>query len=116
MKNIAIRTLYKLISSDFAPNARADIFKFFYKGWPLNKLKMFSVIRLEGYINFFIGKFFQVLHFPSTAVVKTKNFEEGFVRSYFSNFALPVIGNYDPASLQILCRKWDLVEEIYRTL
>ena len=50
-------------------------------------------------MNFFIGKLLQVLYFPSTAVVKTENFEEGFFRSFFSNFALPVIGNYEPISL-----------------
>ena len=34
---------------------------------------MFSVIRLEGYINFFLGKVLQVFYFPSTTVVKTEN-------------------------------------------
>ena len=80
------------------------------------KLKGFSVIRLEGYVNFFIRKFLHVLYFPSTSVVKTENFEEGFLRSLFSNFVLPVIRNYDPVSLQILCRRSNLVEEIYRSL
>ena len=66
---------------------------------------MLSVIRLESYVNFFIGKVLQVLYFPSTAVVKAENLEEEFLRSFFSNFVLPVIGNYDPVSLQILCGK-----------
>ena len=55
-------------------------------------------------MNFFIGKVFQVLYFPSNAAVKTENLEERFLRSFFSNFALPVIGNYDPFSLQISYR------------
>ena len=107
MKNIAIRILYKLISQDFAPNTRAEILESFYNVWPWNKLKgpMFSVIKLEVCVNFFIGKVFQVLYFSSNAVVKTENLEEGFSRGFFSNFALPVIGNYDPISLQISCRK-----------
>ena len=29
-KNIAIKTLYKLISKDFVPNTRADLVVFFY--------------------------------------------------------------------------------------
>ena len=71
----------------------------FYKVWPRNKLKglVFSVIKVEGdYWKVF-------LCFPST--VKTENLEEKFWRSFFSNFALPVVGNYDPNSLQISCRK-----------
>ena len=69
--------------------------------WPWNKLKgsVFSVIRLEGYVNFFIGKVLQLLYFPSNAVFKTENLREGFLRSFFFYFALPVIGNYDPVSL-----------------
>ena len=43
--------------------------------------------------------------FPSNAFVKTENLAEGFLRSFFSNFALPVIGNYDPVSLHISCKK-----------
>ena len=39
---------------------------------------MFSVIKLEVCVNFFIGKVFQVLYFSSNAVVKTENLEEGF--------------------------------------
>ena len=77
---------------------------------------MFSVIRLEGYVNFFIRKVFQVVYFTSTTVVKTENREEGFLENFFSNFALLVIGNYVPISLQIWSRKWDQVEEIERGL
>ena len=29
------------------------------------------------------------------------------MKSLFSKFALPLIGNYDPVSLQILCRKYE---------
>ena len=54
-------------------------------------------------MNFLIGKVLQVLYFPSNAAVKTENLKEEFLRSFFSNFALPVIGHYDPVSLQILC-------------
>ena len=32
------------------------------------------------------------------------------------NFALSVIGNYDPVSLQISCRKWDPIKETDRGL
>ena len=67
-------------------------------------------------MNFFIGKVLKVLYFPINAVVKTENLEEGFLRSFFSNFALLVIGNYDSVSLNITCRKWEQVEEIYRGL
>ena len=73
---------------------------------------MFKVIRLEGEATFLIGKFLQVLYFPSTAVVKTENLEEGF----FSNIELPIIGNYDEVSLQISCSKSELVEKICRGL
>ena len=59
---------------------------------------MFSVIRLEGSMNFFVGMFLQVLYLLSTTVVKAKDLEEEFLRSFF-NFALSVIGNYDLVSL-----------------
>ena len=35
---------------------------------------------------------------------------DGFFRSFFFNFALSVIGNFDPVSIQILCRKKKLTE------
>ena len=54
-------------------------------------------------MNFFIGKLLQVFYFPSITVVKIENLEEGFLGSSFSNFALLVIGNYDPVFLQISC-------------
>ena len=59
MKNIAIRTLYKLISKAFVSNTMVEILIAFYKVWPWNKLKgfVFSVIRLEGEVNIFIGNF-----------------------------------------------------------
>ena len=68
---------------------------------------MFSVIRYEGYVNFLIGKVLQVLYSPSNAAVKTENLKKDFLRRVLSNFALPVIENYDP-----VCRKWKQVEEI----
>ena len=109
MKNIAIRILYKLISQDFAPTTRGQIWESFHKVWPWDKLKgpVFSVIRYESYVNFLIGKVLQVLCFPSNAAVKKENLKEEFLRSFFSNFALPVIENYDP-----VCRKWKQVEKI----
>ena len=72
---------------------------------------MFSVIRYERYVNFLIGKVLQVLYFPSNAAAKTENLKEEFLRSFSSNFALPVIENYDP-----VCRKRKQVEEIDRGL
>ena len=59
---------------------------------------MFSVIRYEGYVNFLSDKVLQVLYFPSKAAVKTENLQEEFLRSFFPNFALPAIENYDPVS------------------
>ena len=56
-------------------------------------------------MNLFIGMFLQVLYLPSTTVVKTEDLEEGFLRSFYFNFALSVIGNFDSVSLQILGRK-----------
>ena len=118
MRNTAIRTLYKLISNSFVPNTRTEVLVSFYIVWPWNKVKrlLFSIIRLDGEVNFFIGKFSQAVFFPCSAVVKTENLEGGFLRSFFSNFLLPVIGDYDQVCLQISCRKWDLVEEIFRGL
>ena len=66
---------------------------------------MLSVIRLEVYVNFFIGKVLYGLYFSSNVVVKKENLKEGFLRSFFSNFALPVTAKYDPVSLQISCWK-----------
>ena len=37
-------------------------------------LFVFSAIRLKGEINFFIGKFLEVLYFPCHFVVKAENF------------------------------------------
>lgn len=73
-KNMAIRTLYKPISKNFAPNTRDEILTFFYKVWPWNKLKsldVFSVIRLKGELRVFIGKILQVLYSRSILVIKT---------------------------------------------
>ena len=114
IKAVAIRTLYKLMNKDFSPNTREEILVSFYRVWSWTKLKgyMFSVIRLEGDLNFFIGKFLQVLFFPSIAVVKTVNLEKVFLRSFFSNFVLPVIVDSGPVSFPISCRKWNLDEEI----
>lgn len=67
-KNTTIRALY----------ARTKILVPFYKVWPWNQLKgldVFSVIRLKDEVKFSIGKILQVLYFPSTFVVKTKNLE-----------------------------------------
>ena len=76
-----------------------------------SKGPVFSVVRYEGYVNFLIGKVLKVLYFPSNAAVKTENPKKEFLRSFFSDFALPVIENHDP-----VCRKWKEVEEIDRGL
>ena len=111
MKSKAIRRLSRLISQDFAPNTRTKILES-YKVWPWNKLKgcVFNVFRVEGTWISFIVMFLQVLYLPSTTVVKTEYLEQGFLRNFFFNFALSFIGNYDPVSLQILSKKWDLIE------
>ena len=54
---------------------------------------MFSVNRLKGEVSVFIGKFLQVIYFRNTFVVKIQNLEEGFLRSFFSNFVLSGIRN-----------------------
>ena len=57
---------------------------------------------------FLYWKVFASSYFPSTAATIQKEIlKEGFLRSFFSEFALPVIGNYNPFSLQILCRKYE---------
>ena len=57
-------------------------------------------------MNFFIGMFLQVLYLSSTTVVKPEDLEEGWIfQKFFFNFALSVIGNFDPVSIQILRRK-----------
>ena len=76
---------------------------------------MFTAIRLEGYFNFFIGMFLQLLYLPSTTVVKTEDLEDGLLRSFF-NFSLSIIGNSDPVSLQFSRQKRDLIDEIDRGL
>ena len=57
----------------------------FYKGWPWNKRKRINVltfIRLKDEANFFIESFLEVLYFPSTIVVKTKNLDDKFLRTF----------------------------------
>ena len=44
-------------------------------------------------MNFFTGMFLQAVYIPSTTIVK-RCLKEGFLRSFFFNFALSVIGNY----------------------
>ena len=104
----------KSISNGFPLNTRAEYF-FWYTsikfGHEINlkglmflallnwRVKWISL--LESFCKSFISS-------TSTAVVKTENLEEGFLRSFFSNFVLPVIENYDLVS----CRKWDMLEEI----
>ena len=53
---------------------------------------MFRVIRSEGEVNFFIGKFLQVLYFPSTANVKIETLEEEFLRDFFLILSFPSLG------------------------
>ena len=65
-------------------------------------------------MNFFIVMLLQVFYLPSATVVKARSWRVIF--KVFFDFALSVIGNYDPVSLQISCRKWDLIEEIDRGL
>ena len=67
------------------PNARAKIFESFYKVWPWNKLKgpVFSGIRLESFVNFFIDKVLQVLYFPGNALLKHKVLQVDFWELYF---------------------------------
>ena len=103
LQGLKERKIDKFIANEtnqlrLCPNTMTEILESFYKVWPWNKLKepVLSVIRLEGYVNFFIGKILQGLYFSSNAVVKTGNLKEGFLRSFFANFALPVIGKYDP--------------------
>ena len=71
----------------------------------LEGLDVFSVIRLDGEVIFFTGRFLQVFYFSSTAVAKTENLEQGFLRNFFSNFELPVIRNCNTISLHISCRR-----------
>ena len=56
-------------------------------------LDVFSVNRLKGEVSVFIGKFLQVSYFRNTFFVKIQNLEEGFLRSFFSNFVLSGIRN-----------------------
>ena len=114
-ENIDIRTFYKLISKDIVPKNSTEILVSFYNVWPWNKLKelVFSVISWQGEVNFFIGNLLQVLLF---SFAKSENLERGFSRSFPSKFVPPIVRNYDPVSLEILSRKWDLVEEIYKGL
>ena len=44
-------------------------------------------------MNFFTGMFLRAVYIPSTTIVK-RYLKEGFLRSFFFNFALSVIGNY----------------------
>ena len=53
---------------------------------------MFDVIRLEGYMNFLIGMFLQVIYLPSTTVVNTKDLEKRFLRSFFSILYFQLLG------------------------
>ena len=53
---------------------------------------VFDVIRLEGYMNFLIGMFLQVLYLPSTTAVNTKDLEERFLRSFFSILYFQLLG------------------------
>ena len=48
-------------------------------------------------------------------LLKQKILKRDFWEVFF-NYVLSVIGHYDPVSLQILCKKWDLIEEIDRGL
>ena len=81
MKIVAIRTLCKLISYDFAPTTGLR-FIFFYK----LKGFVFSVIRWNGELNLLTGKFFQVVFCPSTTAVKIENLEGGFLKVSFLIF------------------------------
>ena len=76
--NVALSKFHSVCSDlDLSPNTRAEILVSFYKFWSWNKHKrlVFSGIRFEGEVNFFVGKFLQTL-FSSTAVVKKKILKE----------------------------------------
>ena len=87
LKNIAIRTLCKPISKDFAPNTKAGILVAFFIVWPWYKLKEVNVISviklLKGEVKFYVEKMLEVLYFPSTFSDKTKNPEQLFLRRFF---------------------------------
>ena len=78
-------SLHEPISKDIAPNTKTEIWypsiKFGHEK-KLEDIDVFSVIRLEVEVNFFIGMFLKVL-----------------------TFLVPVIGNDNPVSLQISYRK-----------
>ena len=65
---------------------------------------------------FLIVMFLQVLYLPSNTVVKTEDLEKEFLRIFVFSFALSVMGNYELVSLQISCRKSDLIEAFDRGL
>ena len=65
------RTLCKPFSTDFAPN-----------------FDVFSAIRLNCEVDFLIGKFLEICHFPRVLVVV-----KGFLGSFISKYVFPVIAN-----------------------
>ena len=53
---------------------------------------VFSVIRSKSEVKFLTGRFLEALYFSNIFAVKTENLEEGFLRRFFFNFVLPVMG------------------------
>ena len=69
---------------------------------------MFSVIRLEGCVNFFIGKVSQVLYFPSNAVDQEENYEEGLLRSFLLELKFSLVFGFkmmDCSRVSSLCAR-----------
>ena len=83
-----------------------------YKFWPWNKLKgcVFNVFRVEGTWISLLYCFCKFFIFLVPLLLKQNILKRDSWETFFFNFALSFIGNYDPVSLQILSRKWDLIE------
>ena len=75
------------------------VFEFLTKSFRLRCLSVFKgfdvfiVIRLKGEVDFLIGKYMGVFHFPRALVIVAKSFEKGFWCGFISTYAFPVIPN-----------------------
>ena len=94
-KYLAIITLCKPVSKNFAPNIMTEIVVSFNKVWSWNKREVFyvfSFIRLKDDVDFLVGKCLEDYYFPSAFVIVAKKFRKGFFRSFFSKYVFLVIG------------------------
>ena len=95
-KYISIKAFLKPISKSFPPDSKTANMVSFKEIWPGNELERFfvySTIKLNGEVIFFIWEILEVFYFPSALIVVIESFKKRFLKTFSFKYVLPIIGN-----------------------